>query len=373
MAKNEEDIRQILERYRQGNASDDDLAFLESWYPGYYHQPEEDMPVTERIAAVDHVWASLAQQTQPAGVKRMYRWRIAVAAVAAACITSVAVVIWHQSNAPMNTAQLANSKSDIPPGLNQATLTDAIGQTVALDTTQSGLMLTNETFRYNNGGAISGIQSSDNNTGKVTAMKLQTPRGGSYQITLPDGSKVWLNAATSLSFPSSFEGAAERRVSVNGEAYFEIAANARQPFRVNSGNENIEVLGTQFNINNYGDEPAARTTLVSGSVRVNTTILQPGEQMITNASGSRVTTVNTDAVTGWRNNYIVFQNERIESVMRTISRWYDVEIVYEGEHPDDDFAGRVSKHTYVSQVLKKLELTNKVHFKIKGRTIIVTK
>lgn len=368
-------IRQILENYRLGKATEEEMAFLESWYPGYKSDDAGDMPVTERLAAVDYVWEQLSKQTQ-APVKSLFSPRLQVAAaILAICIAGVAYLTWKNNHpAAMDPAALAKSHHDIAPGYNQAILTDPDGKTIILDTNQSGIQLNRQQLAYNNGATISNLPG--NTTGAnagARMLTLQTPKGGTYQISLPDGSKVWLNTATTLRFPSTFNGAPTRTVEITGEAYFEVAANANHPFRVSSHGQVVEVLGTSFNINSYLEEPAIKTTLINGSVKVNRQILQPGEQAVKSNNGIQVQEVNTEAVTGWRNNYIVFQDEKIESVMRTISRWYNVEVEYEGPIPADDFAGRVSRQAYVSQVLKKLELTNKVHFKIQGRKIIVTK
>ena len=371
---NENQIRDILEHYRLGTATAEELAFLESWYPGYYEESPEEMPLTERLATVDHVWQQLAPASQPP-VKRIYPWRRIIAAAAVLlCVVAIAYLTWNSRSATLNTGQLAKSGHDIAPGANRAILTDASGNLVELDTTQTGIQVSDQQLAYANGAVINNLPAGKNQaTADVRTLTLQTPKGGSYQVTLPDGSKVWLNAASSLQFPSSFEGATERTVQLTGEAYFEISRQAKAPFRVRSNGQTVEVLGTHFNMNSYPDEPFFKTTLLEGSIRVGSTILSPGQQAVGNASGMKTIEANVDAVIGWKNNYIVFQDEKIESVMRQISRWYDVEIEYEGEHPTDDFAGRVNRNGYVSQVLKKLELTNKVHFKIKERKIIVTK
>lgn len=368
-------IRQILENYRLGKATEEELAFLESWYTGYKSDNTDEMPITERLAAVDYVWEQLSKQTQ-VPVKRLYSRRLQVAAaILAICIAGTTYLTWRNYHpAPMDPVALAQSRHDIAPGYNQAILTDPDGKTIVLDTNQSGIRLNRQQLAYDNGTAISNLPGSNaDRQAAARTLTLQTPIGGTYQISLPDGSKVWLNTATTLRFPSTFNGAATRTVELTGEAYFEIAANASQPFKVNSRGQVVEVLGTSFNINNYPEEPSIKTTLINGSVTVDRQRLQPGEQAVKGNNGILVQEVNTEAVIGWKNNYIVFQDEKIESVMRTISRWYNVEVEYEGAIPADDFAGRVSRQAYVSQVLKKLELTNKVHFKIQGRKIIVTK
>jgi ferric-dicitrate binding protein FerR (iron transport regulator) len=212
-------------------------------------------------------------------------------------------------------------------------------------------------------------------------MSVRTPRGGTYQVVLPDGSKVWLNAGSSLTFPKKFDKQA-RVVMLTGEAYFEIAKNPAQPFRVLTIGQHVTVLGTHFNVNAYRDELAPRTTLVEGSVNVSwanqTAILKPGQQAVMLNKSFKISKVNVDEVLSWKNGKFKFSNESIESLMRKISRWYDVDIEYRGEITKEKFGGQVSKFSKVSDILEVLQLTGYVHFKIEdptekgaGRRIVV--
>jgi transmembrane sensor len=363
---NEQEIKALLENYKLGKATEEELAMLETWYTTYREEGPENPGMAERLAAVDMVWEKLEKEHRP--VKRMFRWqRYAAAAV---IILAIGVYfLWRPVQVPsISVAQLANSKKDIPPGTNKATLTIAGGSTVVLDSAKSGIAVNGDGLTYNDNSKVNAEISA-----ATKMLSLQTPKGGTYKLVLPDGSVVWLNAASRLNFPSTFAGQKQREVELSGEGYFEVAKNKAQPFIVKSRGQKVEVLGTHFNINSYDDEPVTKTTLLEGRVRIGNTILKPGEQAENNNTGIKTQTVDIDEVMGWKNNYIVFQDEKIENIMRKISRWYDVEVVYEGEMPTDDFGGRVNKLAYVSQVLKKLELTNKVHFKIAGRRIIVTK
>ncbi|GAA4321277.1 DUF4974 domain-containing protein [Mucilaginibacter gynuensis] len=363
---NEHAIRMMLENYRLGKATDEEIALLEAWYVTYREEGTENPDIAERLAAVDRVWAKLEDEYRP--VKPMFRWR-SIAAAAILVLSLGGYLIWKVVQVPAITvSQLANSKKDIAPGNNKATLTVAGSPTVTLDSTRSGIKVAAGTLTYDDNTRV-GTQL----TADVKMLTLQTPKGGTYRLVLPDGSVVWLNAASRLIFPSAFTGQKQREVELSGEGYFEVAKNKQVPFIVKSHGQKVEVLGTHFDINSFDDEPLTRTTLLEGSVRIGTTLLKPGEQAENDNAGIRVVTADVDEVMGWKNNYIVFQDEKIENVMRKISRWYDVEVVYEGERPADDFGGRVNKRFYISQVLKKLELTNKVHFKIAGRRIIVTK
>jgi transmembrane sensor len=207
---------------------------------------------------------------------------------------------------------------------------------------------------------------------------LQTPRGGEYHLILADGTNVWLNAASSIRYPTAFTGN-DRRVEVTGEAYFEVAHNAAKPFRVTSKGQTVEVLGTHFNINAYDDEPGIKTTLLEGSVKVSNkdqkAILKPGQQAIVQSINNSIIikNANTEEVVAWKNGYFLFDGEKIESIMRKVSRWYDVDVQYEQTMPDVAFGGSISRFENVSQLLEVLQRTGSVHFKIEGRRLTVMK
>jgi ferric-dicitrate binding protein FerR (iron transport regulator) len=204
---------------------------------------------------------------------------------------------------------------------------------------------------------------------------ITTPRGGKYQVTLSDGTRVWLNAESSLRFPTAFTGK-NRAVTLTGEAYFDVAADKDKPFLVQTGETETLVLGTQFDINSYTDEGAVKTTLLEGAVRMGLgsqqALLQPGEQGQFDADKRVIVTrsVNTKAVVAWKDGYYYFDRTPVQSVMRQIARWYDVDVVYEGAVPKDEIVGKIPRSAYVSEVLHIMELIG-VHFRIEGRTIIV--
>lgn len=265
---------------------------------------------------------------------------------------------------------------DIPAGSNKATLTLANGSRIVLDDTAEGTVASQggvSIHKTNNGQLVYTITGSSQPTG-TGYNTIQTPKGGQYQVNLPDGSRVWLNAATTLTFPAAF-GAGGRTVNLNGEAYFEVAAmpNA-QPFTVKVNDLSIDVLGTQFNVMAYADEKNSRTTLLTGAVRVTKgdagKVLQPGQQAIA-GNGVQVREADIEAAVAWKNGMTVFTDADIHSIMRQIARWYDVDIVYQGEIPPRQFTGKIPRNANVSKVLKILELSN-IHFTIDERKIIVT-
>ena len=209
--------------------------------------------------------------------------------------------------------------------------------------------------------------------------QIDIPRGGEYQeIVLSDGTRVWINSASTLRYPAAFTGH-DRKVELTGEAYFEVAQNPAKPFTVSCSSQTVEVLGTHFNINAYQDEPAIKTTLLEGKVNVTSAannevrILQPGQQSALVGNSFTVNPVDIEEAVAWKNGQFIFNNDNIQYIMRTISRWYNVDVEYSGIIPDDTFGGGTSRFENVSQVLNILQLTGKVHFEIEGRKIIVSK
>jgi ferric-dicitrate binding protein FerR (iron transport regulator) len=214
---------------------------------------------------------------------------------------------------------------------------------------------------------------------------ISTPRGGQYKLILPDGSRVWLNAASALRYPITFTGTSRNVELVTGEAYFEITHNAFQPFTVRvpaarQGDRDlvVDVLGTSFDLNNYPDEPATRATLITGTVRVTkgqeTILLHPGDQAATDSSSDAITIsrdLNVASVVAWKDGNFSFDRAGTEAIMRELARWYDVEVSYEGRIPARQFVGTIPRNVPASNVLKALELNN-VHFRIEGKKIIVT-
>lgn len=279
-----------------------------------------------------------------------------------------------------------NVKNDIFPGKNKAILTLADGSIISLDDAAEGLLASQGDIaitKTDNGEIVyeknKGSESNEVITQSVTNT-IQTPKGGKFQIRLPDGSKVWLNSASKLSYPTVFKSN-ERKVLLNGEAYFEIASNKKVPFRVISNGQTVEVLGTHFNVNSYDNEDFTKTTLLEGSVRVilnsnnsgSTKMLRPGEQSLTNAkqSGIKVENADTEKAIAWKNGYFKFKNTPIQEIMREVERWYDVELVYEGEMTTDEFTGFISNDVNISAVLKILEQSGGVKFTVKGKKIKV--
>lgn len=305
--------------------------------------------------------------------------RLAIAGAIVLLFSVGSYYLWQ--TAFKQTRQVAqNGRQEIHPGSNKAFLTLSNGKNIELsDAAQGSIAREGEVaIKKSSDGSVTYSNSTGDLRRKTDASILNTittPRGGQWFVELSDGTRVWLNAASSITYPVTFNGK-ERIVSLTGEAYFEVVHNAAKPFRIKVGDLQIEDLGTSFNVNAYGDEPAVRTTLLEGSVKVlnkeKARILKPGQQAMV-AKGSNAIQVKKVAVQdiiGWKNGLTLFENEDLRAIMRQISRWYDVNISYQGEVPDRLFTGGISRKSNLSDLLKILEFED-VNFTVDGKSITV--
>jgi ferric-dicitrate binding protein FerR (iron transport regulator) len=307
-------------------------------------------------------------------------------AAAALMLIYAAYYFNRSSTVPIAAAPVKQPAQDRAPGGNIAVLTLSDGSSITLDSARNGVLAQQGSTKISK---LSNGQLAYNNTLKeksttILYNTLTTPRGGQYQLTLPDGSTVWLNAASTIRYPTSFSGK-ERTVSITGEAYFEIAKDPSMPFKVilpTSGNtpsserREIEVLGTHFNVNAYADENTLKATLLEGSILLTSngtgSRLEPGQQGQLNNNG-RITIIkdaDMEEAVAWKNGRFNFDNADIMSVMRQLARWYDVEVVFEGKIPTEKFEGEIPRNSKISEVFKILELSN-VHFKVENKKVTV--
>ena len=279
-------------------------------------------------------------------------------------------------NITKSDSKFSDKKNDRLPGGDKAVLTLADGSQIMLDSAANGILAQQGStnivkqqdgqLQYSNAGA---------STGETTYNTLSTPPGGQYKLTLPDGSNVWLNAASSLKYPTAFTGNL-RKVEISGEAYFEVAKDASRPFKVQLNQMEVEVLGTHFNINGYDDEDAIRTTLLEGSVQITTPnrkdILMPGQQAQVQKTGDikLINNADLEETMAWKDGNFYFENSDIHTVMRQIARWYDVDVTYKGT-VSKHFLGTISRNVNLSQVLSMLQQTGEVKFTIEGRKVVV--
>lgn len=268
-------------------------------------------------------------------------------------------------------------REDVQPGGNYATLTLGDGSQVVLDSASNGLIASQGSARVVKlrNGQIK--YETARNAGEVVYNTMSTPIGGQYHLVLPDGTDVWLNAASSITYPTAFVGN-ERRVSITGEAYFEVARNEAKPFQVKAGDQLIEVLGTHFNVNAYGDEKTLNTTLVEGKVKILTAgeslLLQPGQQAQNNKAGQLKLHQHPDIeeTLAWKNGLFYFNGTDIETIMRNVARWYGVEVVYK-DKIQEQFVAEIPRDVPVLKLLELLELTKQVRFSVQNRVITVMK
>jgi ferric-dicitrate binding protein FerR (iron transport regulator) len=301
------------------------------------------------------------------------RWS-SVAAVLLICLTATLFYIQHRGRT-IQTPKFSNTRGILPPGGNKAILTLADGSTIQLDSSRNGhLAFQGETNIVKADGLLTYKGTA---TTEILFNTISTPRGGQYAVTLADGTKIWLNAASSLKYPTAFTGTS-RSVELTGEAYFEVAGDKSKPFTVRLNGMDVQVLGTKFNIKAYQDDASIRTTLVDGAVRLTASgageaLLKPGQQGVWSQQLPRfmVREVNTNNEVAWRNGYFAFDNENIHDIMKDLSRWYNIDIEFRNNLIEKKFGGTVSRYQNAEEVLEILELTGSVHFSIKDKKIIV--
>lgn len=314
-----------------------------------------------------------------ASAKRKRRWNFQyAAAVIIICMLSVSVYFLFkpkQQHQISKTENIQIEKNDVPPGKNKAVLTLADGSSIILDTAANGTLTTQGNSKILNLNGMLSYNTLKNKSSEVLFNTISTPKGGQYQLMLADGSKVWLNAASSLRFPASFVGK-ERKVELLGEAYFEVAKNAAMPFKVKVNGMEVEVLGTHFNINSYDNESTIRTTLLEGSVKINknnsSSLLKPGEQAQMNKAGEIkiIKDADVEEAIAWKEGKFQFDRADIHDIMRQLERWYDVDVEYQGTI-SSHFGGTISRDVNLSQVLNMLHLTGEVRFQVEDRKVVV--
>lgn len=381
MKQDYDKIITLIGEYNSGEIDEAGHRELEDWMA----LGEHNRLLFERLTSEDQLRAELKiiyefnAANAYSGFERKYikppkkLWlSISIAAsVLIACTLGGYFYFFPQHPASQNLPVLAK---DIVPGKNAATLILANGKKIALDEVhngelarEAGVVIT----KTSDGQLIYEVKDQGDATGFQTNT-LKTARGETYQIRLPDGTQVWINAASSLTYPASFAALKTRTVTLNGEAYFEVSKDASHPFIVKTAQQNLVVLGTHFNVNSYTDEGQTLTTLLEGSVKINEqTLLKPGEQAQLSANGNmRVGKANIAEAIGWKNGFFLFEEDDLPTVMRQISRWYDMDVKYEGKIPKASFDGKVYRNLNLSKVLEVLKYAD-VRFRIEGKTIVI--
>ncbi|EHQ24911.1 FecR family protein [Mucilaginibacter paludis] len=369
--EDEQYYKLLVQRFSDRTATDEELeVFIKLANEGKLDKYlTEAMNRDAAIAAEDE-----ANFLPPAKIRKLWPRRIAAASVLLA-ISIGGYFILHKPAALKQTAQI--QPQDILPGHNQATLTLANGKKIVLIKGLSGKLAQQGNTQINVNGSSEVIYTE---TGANTAIQyntLSTAKGevSPYPLVLADGTKVWLNSQSSITFPIAFTGK-QRHVEITGEAYFEVAHNSAKTFTVKAGNQTVEDIGTAFNINSYGDEQTIRTTLVEGSAKVTANgiakILSQGQRTLVTQNSLLLQTADAEAETAWMNGRFIFHDEDLHSVMRQLTRWYDIDVIYDYNPNNVLLGGGFSKSRNISKVLSAFEQTGAVKFRIEGHTVHIT-
>ncbi|HEU4554919.1 MAG TPA: FecR domain-containing protein [Chitinophaga sp.] len=327
--------------------------------------------IKRQMAALDDGAGSPPVAGERSRIHLLRRWSWAAASIIV--LLAAGIYFWPRLSFKQRPA-VAQKAGEVAVGAHTAILTLSDGSTIKLDSTSNQVIRQGTAAVRQQGDSLQ--YEVKGNESLMAYNTLATPRGSQFQVTLSDGTKVWLNAASSLQFPVAFNST-ERIVKLTGEAYFEVAGNPQQPFKVMANGMEVQVLGTRFNISAYEDESAVKTTLMQGAVKLvapaSQVALQPGEQGLLPSplAAFRVKKVNPEDAVAWKNGFFAFDNAGIREVMQQIARWYDMEVVFEDNNIKRNFGGTVTRYKDVTAVLKRLEMTGVIHFKVEGRRIIV--
>jgi len=376
---------EIITKFKNGEATTAEIREIDLWYEnqasnsGYTDTMSSDERFEAKQKILQRINTSIHQESKTVIKINSYK-KLKTFAFAASLLFAIGVGLYFKLGEQSTDKKRMVAVNDIAPGNNKATLTLANGNKISLTNLSNGEIASQSGIRISktdNGQLVYESVANAEASGKAEFNTIEVPAGGQWQVILPDRSRVWLNAMSTITYPLHFTGN-ERNVKISGEAYFEVAHNAKMPFKVQSKQQTVEVLGTHFNITAYADEQLIKTTLMEGSVKVYegkcSKLLVPGEQAQVSAGMITVTKdIDVEDVLAWKNGYFKF-DENLESIMSKVARWYNVEIVYEFKpDPGIVYAGKVSRVKNISSLLKIIEFDGDVHFKIDGRRVIVMK
>lgn len=400
--ENKEHIRQLLRAFEAGKitrAEFDELhryladhrneQAFSAWIDGRLNQLQHDEEAPVKRSDLFRAIVADPRFKKGLALRRQHRLRYWLGGVAAVLCLSVGLW-WMQEKAPFQTGSQANRLAmqpapSVSPQVNKATLRLADGTTIDLGAMQNGVVANEDGASVILDGKElvyrpqSGVPGTEN-----ASHSIQIPKGMQYQLTLPDGSRVWLNAASSITFPVQFSGT-NRTVKLSGEAFFDVKQDAAKPFIVQTPLQSLEVLGTSFNVSAYADDGYVRTSLVSGSVRIDrkghddatnpALVLKPGEESLAKADdqGIKRSKVDTQHIATWRAGLFTFHNEPVEEVMRKVARWYDIEVEYRDGMAGKRIGGNVPRFDNIDRLMRALQSTGLLHYKMEGGKVVITK
>lgn len=378
----QDELQELFEHLRKMN--EEDLhPFMDVLYSN----------ISPGVAAEKISWDELYEKITGSGpatgtIRKIFPYRRMAVAAAVLLVAAAGIYLFFPKSNDNALPPSVASSNDIPPGQDLAVLTLADGTRITLDSSSNGNIARQGGIRIikeSDGKLNYQVQQGDAASASMINM-LSTPRGGQYRLTLPDGSKVWLNAASSIRYPAAFSNT-QRSVEITGEAYFEIASNPNLPFKVKTPAGEINVLGTSFNVNAYSNEPVVSTTLISGKVSLSTNnlqqpiVLKPGQQATyphpmeeqVKSRKIEIRSIDTAPVIAWTRNSFMFTNTSLAVAMRQIERWYNVEVTIKGDIGREGIMANLSRDMPISKLMHKLSLTGHLHFSIEGKKITVTR
>lgn len=369
MTESEKRIIYLLERFENKQATPGELVELDQWYASFEHEPK----LTDRVSAEEteemhrRILQRLDSAASSSGVvkpKSLISLKFGGVSI---LLLIIGILLIHH---PEKVEKVSGLQYDVAAGKNKARLLIPGHQAIDLEKASIGIIYTAPglVIRKDSMGLIS-YRRTNSISASSAINKLIIPAGGTFRVNLEDGSKIWLNANSQLYFPAEFSGT-ERKVGLTGEAYFEVAKNKAKPFLVQTPRQQIQVLGTHFNVNAYTDEQKQKTTLLEGLVQITTleaqsktVIIKPGQQAEQNNELIQIKSVDADAAASWKEGLFVFDHTELQELMRQLSRWYNVEIVYQGNPQRRVFSGEIPKNYSLAAVLRILELGS-IHFRI---------
>jgi transmembrane sensor len=362
-----EQAKALILKYNAGQCTAQEEQLVESWYLQFADDEDAGLSEADLDKLHKEMWLAFPDDLRKSG--RSILWPRIAAAASIILVTGIG--FWSARSFitdDFHTEKSVQYVNNLPPGKNTAILTGADGKSIALNSAKSALVMTENRLAYNDGSAVASSRP-ELTHGMQT---VTTPKGGTYQVILPDGTKVQLNAASTIRFAVNFNALAERRIELNGQAYFEVSKDKKHPFVVASKNQEVKVLGTHFDVSAYDDDESTKTTLLEGAILINNQVLKPNQQSVQVNGRININTVNASDAVDWKQGEFICRNAPLEDIMKKIARWYDVEVVYASPTLKNiTFSGSLSRYDQVVDVLKALSMAGKMKFKLEKRKIQV--